>query len=66
MEMAFKLAPIIEQLDFTQEDAISHQIHAIHVIRNSLDFIANNIGSDKIMHADRPTTGEVGKISLHG
>ena len=66
MEMAFKLAPIIETLDFTKEDAIEHQIKAIHVIRNCLDFIANNVGNEKIMHPDRPTTGEVGKISLHG
>lgn len=67
MEMAYKLAPIAAKLDFTQpEEAFKLQVKAIHVIRDCLDFIANNVGDEKIMHKDRPTTGTVGKISLHG
>merc|ERR1739848_118694 len=70
MEIAFKLAPIIEKLDFTQPDAYRYQLDAIALIRNSCDFIANNQGGSgkefKHMAADRPTTGTVGKISLHG
>ena len=64
--MAFKLAPIIEKLDFTAPDCYDKQIEAIKVIRNCLDFIANNVGDDKIMHVDRAVTGNVGKLSLRG
>ena len=66
IEMAFKLAPIIEKLDFTAPDCYDRQIEAIKVIRNCLDFIANNVGDDKIMHVDRAVTGNVGKLSLRG
>ena len=66
IEMAFKLAPIIEKLDFTAPDCYDKQIEAIKVIRNCLDFIANNVGDDKIMHVDRAVTGNVGKLSLRG
>ena len=66
IEMAFKLAPIIEKLDFTAPDCYDKQIEAIKVIRNCLDFIANNVGDNKIMHVDRAVTGNVGKLSLRG
>ena len=66
IEMAFKLAPIIEKLDFTAPDCYDRQIEAIKVMRNCLDFIANNVGDDKIMHVDRAVTGNVGKLSLRG
>ena len=66
IEMAFKLAPIIEKLDFTAPDCYDRQIEAIKIMRNCLDFIANNVGDDKIMHVDRAVTGNVGKLSLRG
>jgi len=66
IEMALKLAPIVEKLDFTAPDCFDRQIEAIKVIRNCLDFIANNVGNEKIMHADRAVTGHVGKLSLKG
>ena len=66
IEMALKLAPIVKKLDFTAPDCYDRRIEAIKVIRNCLDFIANNVGNDKIMHADRAVTGHVGKLSLRG
>jgi hypothetical protein len=67
MEMASKLAPLAESLDFGNPEQAYHiQVQAIKIIRSSLDFIANNVGSEKIMHPDRPTTGTVGRISLKG
>ena len=68
LEMAIKLAPLVEELDFRGDaDAIYDvQIRAIKVIRSCCDFIANNVGTEKIMHPDRATTGTVGRISLKG
>ena len=66
IEMAIKLAPIVAKLDFRAPDCFEKQLAAIKTIRSCLDFIANNVGDEKIMHADRKTTGTVGKISLHG
>ena len=66
IEMAIKLAPIIATLDFTAPDCIDKQVAAIKVIRRCLNFIANNVGNEKIMHSERATTGTVGKLSLRG
>ena len=66
IEMAFKLAPLVERLDFTAPDCFEVQCEAIKAIRSCLDFIANNVGEEKIMHADRATTGHVGRLSLRG
>ena len=67
LEMSFKLAPLIERLDFRDpEGAYQVQVEAIKVVRSCLDFIANNVGKEKIMHPDRAVTGTVGKISLKG
>ncbi len=66
IEMAFKLAPIINTLDFNAQDCFDKQLAAIRTIRKCLDFIANNVGDVKTMHADRATTGNVGKLSLRG
>ena len=66
MEMALKLAPVVERLDFTAPGCFEVQLEAIRVVRNCLDFIANNVGEEKIMHADRATTGHVGPLSLRG
>ena len=64
--MAFKLAPIVNSLDFKSQDCFDKQLEAIRMIRSCLDFIANNVGHEKIMHANRATTGHVGKLSLLG
>ena len=66
IEMALKLAPLVRTLDFNAPDCFQKQLEAIKIIRGCLDFIANNVGTEKIMHADRATTGNVGKLSLHG
>ena len=66
LEMAFKLAPVVRDLDFDADDCFEKQVKAIMVIRSCLDFIANNVGTEKTMHADRATTGSVGKLSLQG
>ena len=44
IEMTFKLAPLIERLDFTTAECFEVQLEAIKVIRGCLDFIANNVG----------------------
>ena len=41
-------------------------MEAIRVIRSCLDFVGNNVGTEKIMDPSRATTGHVGKLSLHG
>ena len=66
MEMAFKLAPLVDSLDFNSQDCHQKQIQAISIIRSCLDFHGNNVGSEKIMDPSRATTGTVGKLSLHG
>ena len=66
IEMSLKLAPIVATLDFTAPDCFEKQLAALKIIRGCLDFIANNVGDQKIMHAERATTGTVGKVSLRG
>jgi len=66
IEMAFKLAPIVANLDSNAPDCFDKQLACLRTIRGCLDYIANNVGEEKIMHAHRATTGTVGKISLRG
>ena len=66
IEMAFKLAPLVATLDFTTPDCFEKQLACIRMIRSCLDYIANNVGKEKIMHTSRATTGTAGKISLRG
>ena len=68
LEMIARLRPIIEELDFSSshEAITAQQLKAIRLVRQSVDFIANNVGGEKIMHKERQTTGSVGKISLRG
>lgn len=68
LEMTFKLAPLVKTMDFegSDDDCYEKQLKAIRIIRSCLNFIANNVGDQKIMHADRATTGHVGKLSLRG
>ena len=64
--MSFKLASVVQNLDFNSDDCFEKQQEAIRVIRSCLDFHGNNVGSEKIMDPTRATTGHVGKLSLHG
>ena len=52
IEMAIKLAPLVRHLDFNAQDCFEKQIDAIKIIRSCLDFIANNVGDEKIINIE--------------
>jgi Fe-S cluster biogenesis protein NfuA len=64
--MALAIAPIVSKMNFDQADCFDYQLEAMTAIRNCCDFIANNVGTNKIMDPLRKVTGTVGKISIKG
>jgi hypothetical protein len=66
IKMALAIAPIAAKINFGSPDCLQHQLEAMTAIRNCCDFIANNVGTNKIMDPMRKVTGTVGKISIKG
>lgn len=64
-EIAFKLKPIIERLDFSS-NPLPVQIEAVKTIRGCLDMISFNKGDVKTVHADRFKIDSVAKMALRG
>lgn len=64
-EICYKLAPLIEKLDFTA-DPTNIQLECIRVIRSCLNFITFDEGNVKAVQYERHRTGTTGKLALFG
>ena len=64
-EICYKLAPLIEKLDFANEP-LKIQLDCVRLIRSCLNFITFDEGDVKTVHTDRHRTGSTGKLALFG